>query len=159
MRPGEGRRLTAAQQYLNLRTAAANPVGGVLGRDGLTWRCTVSPTPLSRTYRLRIEYHRGLTPKVFVEDPDLSELAEGRRLPHVYEQRPAQLCLYLPGSGEWHHGLLISRTIIPWATLWLFYFEEWLASGEWKGGGMHPAPRSDRQKRKRPGASRPARPS
>jgi hypothetical protein len=25
-----------------------------------------------------------------------------------------------------------------WATLWLFYFEEWLASDDWKGGGMHP---------------------
>lgn len=157
MRPGESLRLTAAQQYLNLRTAAADPVGGVLGRDGLTWWCKVTPTPLSRTYRLRIEYRRGLTPKAFVEDPDLSELAEGRRLPHVYGQSPAQLCLYLPGSGEWHHGLLISRTIIPWATLWLFYFEDWLASGEWRGGGMHPSPRSDKQSREKHRTSRAAR--
>jgi hypothetical protein len=22
--------------------------------------------------------------------------------------------------------------------LWLFYFEEWLWSDDWKGGGMHP---------------------
>jgi hypothetical protein len=27
---------------------------------------------------------------------------------------------------------------LPWAAIWLFYFEEWLASGEWKGGGEHP---------------------
>ena len=32
----------------------------------------------------------------------------------------------------------ISGTIVPWTILWLFYFEEWLMSDEWKGGGVHP---------------------
>lgn len=32
----------------------------------------------------------------------------------------------------------LDQTIVPWTMLWLFYFEEWLASGDWKGGGMHP---------------------
>jgi hypothetical protein len=32
----------------------------------------------------------------------------------------------------------IDNTIVPWAILWLFYFEEWLSSDEWKGGGEHP---------------------
>jgi hypothetical protein len=32
----------------------------------------------------------------------------------------------------------LDRTIVPWIALWLFYFEEWLASDDWKGGGMHP---------------------
>jgi hypothetical protein len=32
----------------------------------------------------------------------------------------------------------IDNTIVPWAILWLFYFEEWLWSDEWKGGGEHP---------------------
>jgi hypothetical protein len=27
---------------------------------------------------------------------------------------------------------------VPWTALWLFYFEEWLVSNEWKGGGEHP---------------------
>ena len=27
--------------------------------------------------------------------------------------------------------------------LWLFYFEEWLASDDWKGGGMHPRDADD----------------
>ena len=32
----------------------------------------------------------------------------------------------------------IDQTIVPWTALWLFYFEEWLFSDEWKGGGEHP---------------------
>lgn len=32
----------------------------------------------------------------------------------------------------------IDQTVVPWTALWLFYFEDWLASGEWKGGGQHP---------------------
>ena len=32
----------------------------------------------------------------------------------------------------------IDQTIVPWTILWLFYFEEWLDSNEWKGGGVHP---------------------
>ena len=46
---------------------------------------------------------------------------------------------YLPSSGEWHGGLLIASTVVPWAVLWLYFFEEWLVSDEWKGGGVHPA--------------------
>ncbi len=32
----------------------------------------------------------------------------------------------------------ISETIVPWVNLWLFFFEEWLISNDWKGGGVHP---------------------
>ncbi len=32
----------------------------------------------------------------------------------------------------------LDQTIVPWTALWLFYFEEWLESNEWKGGGEHP---------------------
>jgi hypothetical protein len=79
-----------------------------------------------------------VTPRVFVEDPDLLALADGRRLPHVYEQRPPRLCLYLPDTGEWTPAMRLDQSIVPWAVLWLFYFEEWLVSDEWKGGGVHP---------------------
>jgi hypothetical protein len=75
---------------------------------------------------------------VFVDEPDLVALADGRRLPHAYEQRPTRLCLYLPGTGEWTSSMRLDETVVPWAILWLFYFEEWLVSNEWKGGGIHP---------------------
>jgi len=32
----------------------------------------------------------------------------------------------------------LDQTVVPWTALWLLYFEEWLFSGEWAGGGLHP---------------------
>jgi hypothetical protein len=46
--------------------------------------------------------------------------------------------LYKPGKGEWSPEMMLDKTVLPWVELWLFYFEEWLVSGEWKGGGEHP---------------------
>lgn len=135
MRP---RHLTAAQQYMTL---ASNPISqgsGRIRREHLTWRFGARPSPLSRSYDLRIEFGQDGPPAVFVDGPDLHELAGGRELPHVYTQRPVKLCLYLPSAFEWSRSDRLDLTIVPWSALWLFYFEEWLWSDEWKGGGMHP---------------------
>lgn len=132
--------LTIIQQYAALvgtKTAAGT---GRRGRRSLTWEFDASPSLLSRTYRAKLVYQEGGTPKVFVLAPDLHALAGGRPLPHVYEQNPPKLCLYLPGTHEWTAGLLLARTVVPWTSLWLRYFEDWLSSGEWRGGGVHPKP-------------------
>ena len=138
MRFPSRRPLTLAQQHLNLRVNPISAGRGEVRMGRLVWRCDVSPTPLSRVYSIRIEYRLGASPKVFVESPDLIELAEGRRLPHVYQQNPPQLCLYMPRTGEWAPSKRLDQTIVPWATLWFFYFEDWLHSGVWNGGGVHP---------------------
>jgi hypothetical protein len=130
--------LTLAQQYLFLR---ANPVcrgQGVLGPTTLIWTYPHRPTALSREYDIQISYRKDETPDVFVLRPDIEMLAEGRSLPHVY-RNPLRLCLYLPGSREWDSRKRIDQAIVPWTALWLFYFEEWLASDEWQGGGEHPS--------------------
>lgn len=135
---GGRRPITAAHQYLHLRTNPISSGSGRLGPGRLMWRFVTSPTSFSRRYRVRIQYRQGGKPDVFVEEPDLLELADGRRLPHVYEQNPPRLCLYLPNTGEWTSAMRLDQTIVPWTVLWLFYFEEWLVSNEWKGGGVHP---------------------
>lgn len=144
MKPGRATQLTAAQQFVNLRADTVCQGAGTLGSGRLTWCYEARPTPLSRAYAIRIEFSQGGVPEVFVDAPDLVALADGRLLPHVYSQRPTRLCLYLPSSGEWHRGMLISRTFVPWTSLWLLYFEEWLTSNEWKGGGEHPPPKPER---------------
>ncbi len=143
MRFGGRRKLTLSQQLLNLR---ANPISGGDGevrQARLVWRCEVSPTALSRMYAIRIEYGPRRRPSVFVEAPDLIELAEGRSLPHVYEQNPTELCLFLPGAGQWAAWKRLDQTVVPWAALWFLYFEDWLRCGVWTGGGMHPDGRRD----------------
>jgi len=133
--------LTVAQQYLNLRTNPACAGSGRLRGNVLTWAFPIAPTSLSRCYDARIEYRQGTSPQVFIDHPDLIELADGRRLPHVYEQSPTLLCLFLPGSGEWSAWMRLDQTVVPWTALWLLYFEEWLFSGKWAGGGLHPVVR------------------
>lgn len=148
--------LTAAKQYFHLRRMGPDGGEGQLRAGRLTWRIRIRPTPLSRVYLVRIDYQAGNTPRVFVEEPDIVALADGRRLPHVYGEDPVRLCLYLPGAFEWAGWMRIDTTIIPWAALWLFYFEEWLLSDEWKGGGQHPDPAQIRKRRLRRLAEREA---
>lgn len=96
------------------------------------------PHPLSRTYGLRIRFKKACVPKIFVLNPDINILAKGRKLPHVYSVEPVRLCLYFPDDREWTPDKSIAETIVPWAYLWLVYFEHWLATDEWQGGGIHP---------------------
>ena len=138
MRFDQRRSLTMAQQFHCLR---GNPVCAGVGRLGshvLSWSFQVAPTPFSRSYGARIDYRHGASPHVYIDDPDLAVLADGRRLPHVYEQSPTRLCLYLPGSGQWADWMRLDQTVVPWAILWLLYFEQWLVSDQWMGGGQHP---------------------
>lgn len=138
MRPFGPSKLTVAQQYYDLRACALCHGEGSVRAGSLVWTYDVAPTPISRIYTVRIEHQRNDSPQVFVLDPDLVELAGGRRLPHVYAQRPAQLCLWYPKHKEWTPNQFISRTFVPWISVWLLYYEEWLSSDDWKGGGIHP---------------------
>jgi hypothetical protein len=137
MRYGRRKALTAAQQFINLRGNPVSAGDGFLHAGRFSWTYDTSPSALSRDYRIRIEMDHDLSPDVFVEDPDLDALAGGRDLPHIYHD-PTRLCLYLPGTPEWRPWMRLDQTIVPWTSLWLFYFEDWLASNEWKGGGEHP---------------------
>ncbi|MGS4884955.1 hypothetical protein [Roseibium sp. MB-4] len=134
--------LSLAQQHMFL---SANPIvvgHGQLKHTALVWDITVKPTPLSRAYSVSLKYKPNGTPEVFVIDPDIQLLAGDRNIPHVYND-PLRLCLYLPGSGQWHPSKRIDETIVPWTFAWLYYFEEWLVSDEWKGGGVHPSDEDD----------------
>ena len=139
--------LSAAEQYMHLRVSRLCAGEGDLRAGRFVWRYQTSPSPVSRLYSVRIEYRQGNSPRAFVDDPDLAGLTNGRRLQHVYEQRPARLCLYFPNCGQWCPWMRIDTTIVPWITLWLFYFEEWLVSNEWKGGGLHPGASDQRSRR------------
>jgi hypothetical protein len=44
---------------------------------------------------------------------------------------------------EWGLDDLIAETTILWAARWLFFYEGWLATKKWKGGGRHPGRHSD----------------
>jgi hypothetical protein len=104
-------------------------------RGTITWTGEIKPGPICDSYTVRISWRgRSARPVVQVIRPTL-QLAEGRlSLPHIF---PGDgLCLHYP--GEWTRDMSIARTIIPWTSEWLFFYELWLLTGEWQGGGHEP---------------------
>lgn len=63
-------------------------------------------------------------------------LAKGAtKLPHTYDSKKQHLCLFNPHCGEWNSTMLIANTIVHWAIEWLYYYENWVYTGKWLGGG------------------------
>lgn len=105
----------------------------------------------AREYRVRIVYYpkprprppkqRFINPCITVISPALDLDADGR-VPHTYrnERDPARplLCVYDPDADEWNLHMALAETIVPWTARWLVFYEGWLATGEWLGGGRHP---------------------
>jgi hypothetical protein len=132
------KKISAQIQLFNLKQRNPAGSGKITPGGRLTWKWTVQPTPVSRIYQARLECDGNGHPDVYIDSPDLRVLASGNPLPHVYSQDERRLCLYLPSSGQWNPEMLLTNTIVPWTSLWLIYFEAWLWSGEWQGGGEHP---------------------
>lgn len=108
-------------------------VSATVQRSQLLWRGRFQPTPISASYLARIEYSLddGRGPRVYVESPQLEVRVGEASLPHVYEGD--RLCLNLP--AEWKRTDSIAKTTVPWISEWLFYYEIWRSTGDWKGGG------------------------
>jgi len=118
----------------------------------LVYRMKLSPSAASRIYTCDLHVRPGAChPEVIVVDPNLKVLASGRSLPHVYPHagKGAKLCLWRPQQQEWHASMKLSETYVPWTVQWLWYFELWLQSGEWVGGGEHPPTEKNKRRRTR----------
>ena len=103
---------------------------------GFTWLFNVTPTALSDTYTLKMVYNEPFFPNVYVISPKPLTLAEGAiRLPHTYDTKKQCLCLFRPHGGEWNNTMLIANTIVHWVIEWLYYYENWVYTGKWLGGG------------------------
>ena len=67
------------------------------GEVELTWIGTVTPSPLSATYTLRLQYKYNEGANIFVINPKPLKLAKRKTvLPHVYSTIDQRLCLYYP---------------------------------------------------------------
>ncbi len=98
------------------------------------WIGSLRPGDECETYEVKIEYKLGQRPRITVLSPKLRKRDDQSRIPHVYPgEHP---CVYFPRNGEWHPGKLIGNTIIPWLSTWLYYYEVWLVTGKWLGGGI-----------------------
>lgn len=108
----------------------------ILQGNVATWVGEIKPTDSSQTYLVEITMQTSKPPAIVILNPKL-EIAKGRtRLPHVFPGN--RLCLHYPNYKQWENTKSVADTIIPWTSLWLFYYELWLIDGKWHGGGKEP---------------------
>lgn len=137
------KKLSLAHQDFRMRTLHPQFTSR-LGRGTIVWIGSITPTEDSRTYTVKVEYRSSSNPLVSVIDPPLQKRSDDRPIPHIYAGD--YLCLYKPKYLEWTSQDYIAETIVPWTSLWLYFYEVWLATGEWLGGGEHPLGKPDRRK-------------
>lgn len=96
------------------------------------------PTPRSEAYEVevRLGIKKNDSIQVRILSPKLVANKNGGKIPHMYLQKT--LCLFMPKYAEFKKTDYISNTIIPWTSLWLYYYELWHSTGKWLGGGEHP---------------------
>jgi hypothetical protein len=114
--------------------------GSILQAEG-----EIQPSPVTRTYRVRLIYEQGRRPRVQILSPRLERRPSSPEepIPHTYneskpgEERP---CCFDPNVPDWDPGMLLARSVIPWMLAWLVDYEIWTATGLWLGGGRTHTP-------------------
>ncbi|ORM35558.1 hypothetical protein BFL43_09430 [Williamsia sp. 1135] len=90
---------------------------------------------MSIAYTVGIRYTHRRRPRVTVLTPEL-ETRPLEPLPHIYPGN--ELCLYYGNEFDGSKDL-IATTIVPWASEWLYFYEQWLFTGKWLGSeAPHP---------------------
>lgn len=126
---------TVVEQMVSIKRKFAN-FDVSLGVNSLCATGELQPTSRSNIYTVRINYHFKKSPEIYILKPQLVKNFKGDSIPHVYPNN--RLCLFQPKYKEFKYVDFISDTIIPWTSLWLYYYEIWHATGDWLGGGEHP---------------------
>ena len=94
------------------------------------------PTDVSINYKVKLlAYKNRKIVKIFVIEPKINKYENDKEVPHLYPD--GSLCLYYPDYNEWKYTDYWADTLIPWTSLWLFYYEIWKETGTWRGGGIH----------------------
>lgn len=101
----------------------------------IVWYGTLQPAPRSQAYEVRISYEVPFRPVVRVLSPKLQTWGNLRKQPHTFQD--GSLCVHQ--THEWNGNKLMAATIVPWTSLWLFFYETWLDTGAWEGEGTHPS--------------------
>jgi hypothetical protein len=122
------------------------------GKTDALWEGVLAPD--KREHVVRIYYRvpliielftlHNVQPRVQVIEPPLEQHPDYEQgpIPHVYwsrkyPERP-YLCLFSPSGFEWTPDDLLARTTVFWAAEWLYFYEGWLLTRKWRGGGRHP---------------------
>ena len=137
------------QHYVGLTKCPLAPLGnGECKSNYFYWEFNAKPSTFSKIYRVLLIWDfKLLSPKVFILNDELHQISKSRNIPHLYDRDKIQLCLHYPSFKEFRADMPLCLSLIPWTYLWLSYYEEWLFSDEWKGGGKHPEVKKSKRKK------------
>ena len=103
-------------------------------------------------YKIKILQKRNEgVPEVYLIEPQNPPKYQNEEIPHNYGFKETQkgkgkkkrnnkflkICSFMPRE-DWDSSMLIADTVVPWTVEWLMFYEIWLISGKWQGGGKHP---------------------
>lgn len=95
-------------------------------------------------YKIRLDYYVQSSPDVYVVSPviDMSSSLDihtfGLKYHGAYKKELPRLCLTHYDSDKWNSAIMLTESYIPWAIEWTEFYELWLLTGTWYGGGVHP---------------------
>lgn len=135
------RRISLTQQAIRLQTVYPHLERPLVQRGRLLWAIPLQPTPISLTYTVAVDYKEHEPVRLYVLEPELVT-RPGKELPHTFTD-DGSLCLHY--REFFAADDFIADVLVPWASEWLLYYELWLATGEWHGGGIEHGRGFDRE--------------
>lgn len=127
---------TIAEQVSSMRCKYSHFATDFTSHSSMKVTGVLQPTSRSCAYKFVLKYGLSDSPKIKIVSPGLLKNDNGEEAPHLYPNE--NLCLYHPKYHEFNRIDFLCDTIIPWTSLWLYYYEVWHLTGEWLGGGEHP---------------------
>ena len=127
---------TIAQQVVSMRSKYPHFSTNFTSHSSMKVKGVLQPTSRSGFYEFVLKYNLTESPKTKIIAPKLIKNNKGEDIPHLYQGQ--KLCLYQPKYREFRRTDYLCDTIIPWISLWLYYYEIWHLTYEWLGGGEHP---------------------
>lgn len=128
---------TIGEQFFSMKRKYPHFTTHFTSHSSMCVSGVLQPTSRSATYHFLLKYNLRESPKTQIISPTLKKNSKGEEIPHLYPG--ANLCLYHPQYSEFSRTDFLCDTIIPWASLWLYYYEVWHLTDEWLGGGEHPS--------------------
>lgn len=129
-------KFNVAQQFAALKRYYNFGETKITAPNTLSWQGNLRSSPLGDEYLIRVDYKKGENPNIFVLEPKVLKLPEGKnKLEHVFDQKKQRLCLFY--RKEWNDTKTLASTIFPWIIEWLYHYETWIITGDWLGGGIH----------------------
>ena len=124
------------EQIFSMKVKYPQFMTGFTSHNSMKVTGVLQPTSRSAAYGFVLKYNIADIPKTKIISPALAKNYSGEDIPHLYPN--GNLCLYHPQYGEFSRTDFLCDTIIPWTSLWLYYYEVWHLTNEWLGGGEHP---------------------